>query len=254
MTVLSFLVFLLIPTVKIFLKESTHIYTSLDQGEKKIKFLEGIKIIIKNPYLSGIFLITFIYELLVSIFDYNFKIMACHKYSGVKLTHYFSCYSTAVNCMSFVCMLFGINKITEYINIRFSLMILPIFIGIGLTGFLFFNSLPFLFILMVASRSFYYSFNIPLQTQLYIPINQNVRHKTQAWIDSFGSRASKEMASLFNTSLSMLQGTFGKITGYHYYLFLCSILGFPLLIFWAFMTLFLGKLFQKATEKNDLIC
>ena len=51
---------------------------------------------------------------------------------------------------------------------------------------------------MVGSKAVNYALNGPALKQLYIPTTPDVRFKAQAWIETFGSRSSKQDGSVFN--------------------------------------------------------
>lgn len=259
MIILGILTLLIIPLVKYFIKATpSNLLTSFGKIEVKTEeepsFLEGLKLVIKNRYLMGIFAVNFIYEIIVTIFDFNFKIAAGAQYSGVALSNYLSIYGSSVNVVSLVCLLLGISNVTRFLGVNIALASMPIIVGFALFGFLTLDSLTFLFILMVGSKAINYALNGPALKQLYIPTTPDVRFKAQAWIETFGSRSSKEAGSLFNMTLSPLQSAFGKLQGKGYYLMLSGSFGFPLLVLWLITALFLGKAFQKAIENKKLIC
>ncbi|MEI8295753.1 MAG: hypothetical protein WCG04_04445, partial [Alphaproteobacteria bacterium] len=82
----------------------------------------------------------------------------------------------------------------------------------------------------------------------------DVRFKAQAWIETFGSRSSKEVGSLFNMLLKPLQTAFGAAAGRAHYLALSGAIGFPLLALWLVVAIYLGKNFRKAIEEEKVIC
>ena len=131
---------------------------------------------------------------------------------------------------------------------------MPIIVGVALFGFLTLDSLSFLFTLMVGSKAINYALNGPALKQLYIPTTPDARFKAQAWIETFGSRASKEAGSIFNMLLAPLQKSFGVLAGRQYYLFSSGIIGFPLLVLWFITAIFLAKSFRKAVENKKVIC
>ncbi|MFZ0565319.1 MAG: hypothetical protein WAM28_03955, partial [Chlamydiales bacterium] len=96
--------------------------------------------------------------------------------------------------------------------------------------------------------------NGPALKQLYIPTTPDVKFKAQAWIETFGSRSSKQAGSLFNMSLGPLQNAFGATLGRSYYLALSGFLCFPLLTLWLFLAIFLGNSFKRAVSTNTTIC
>lgn len=108
--------------------------------------------------------------------------------------------------------------------------------------------------LMVGSKAINYALNGPALKQLYIPTTHDVRFKAQAWIETFGSRASKEGGSIFNMALAPLQKSLGMVAGRVRHVMLSSYLGFGLVIAWFFIALFLGKTYKKAIDNNKVVC
>lgn len=262
MCFLSGLIFLQIPLVFYFLRKTPKNLLSAFHGKneeivekaQEPGFLEGLRLLLQHKYLIGIFAANFIYEIVVTIFDFNFKIAASAQYTGVALSHYLSLYGSSVNIVSLLCLLLGISNVTRFLGVGVALAAMPIIVGIALMGFLSMESLSFLFALMVGSKAINYALNGPALKQLYIPTTPDVRFKAQAWIETFGSRASKEAGSLFNMLLSPLQTAFGAVGGRGYYLILSGALGFPLLCIWFGTALFLGRTFKKAIDQKQVIC
>src|SRR4029078_8662712 len=144
--------------------------------------------------------------------------------------------------------------VTRYLGVGVALAAMPVIVGLALFGFLTLNSLGFLFALMVGSKAINYALNGPALKQLYIPTTPDVRFKAQAWIETFGSRASKEAGSLFNMLLAPLQKALGQAAGRSSYLMLSGSVGFTLLVGWLICALYLGKSHRKAIEEKRVIC
>lgn len=255
--VLSGLTGLIIPLIRYFLHSTpSSLLTSFQNSpteKTESGFLEGLRLLLKNRYLLGIFGVNFIYEVIVTIFDFNFKQMASMQYSGVVLSHYLSIYASSVNTVSLLCLLLGISNITRFLGVSAALVAMPIIFGGAVLGFLNLNSLSFLFALMVGSKAINYALNGPALKQLYIPTTPDVKFKAQAWIETFGSRTSKQAGSMFNMTLAPLQTAFGAVAGRAHYLLLSGILCAPLLALWIGIALFLGKSFKKALAINKPI-
>ncbi len=259
---LGALILLLIPLVRYFFRSTPKDLLISTQASEPLHterqeepgFLEGLKLLLRNRYLLGIFAANFIYEVVVTIFDFNFKLAAAAEYSGVALSHYLSVYGSSVNVVSLLCLLLGISNVTRFLGVGVALAMMPLIVGGAVLGFLSFNSLSFLFILMVGSKAINYALNGPALKQLYIPTSSDAKFKAQAWIETFGSRSSKQAGSCFNMSLAPLQSTFGALAGKSYYLMLSGCLCFPLLALWFIVALFLGKSFKKAVNTKSVIC
>lgn len=262
MICLGLLTLLIIPLVRYFLKVTPKtLLTSFhgknekeEENEQEPGFLEGLKLMLKHRYLLGIFAANFIYEVIVTIFDFNFKIAAGTHYSGVALSNYLSIYGSSVNIVSLMCLLLGISNVTRFLGVGVALAAMPVIVGLALFSFLTIESLSFLFALMVGSKAINYALNGPALKQLYIPTTSDVRFKAQAWIETFGSRASKEAGSLFNMLLTPLQTNFGVVAGRAHYLMLSGGIGFPLLGLWLAIALFLGNSFRRAIDEKKVIC
>lgn len=260
MALLGLLTLVIIPLIRYFLKSTPARLLKAFQGknEKELReepgFLEGLRLLLKHRYLLSIFAANFIYEVVVTIFDFNFKIAAGTQYSGVALSKYLSLYASSVNTVSLLCLLFGISNVTRFLGVKVALAAMPIIVGLALIGFISLDSLSFLFALMVGSKAINYALNGPALKQLYIPTTPDVKFKAQAWIETFGSRSSKQAGSVFNMSLSPLQQAFGALSGKAYYLTLSGIICFPLLVFWFIVAIFLGRSFQKAIDNQRMIC
>jgi AAA family ATP:ADP antiporter len=262
MICLGVLTLLIVPMVRYFLRVTpSQLLTSFqgkneatEESKQEPGFLEGLKLLLKNRYLLSIFAANFIYEVVVTIFDFNFKISAGSEYAGVALSNYLSIYGSSVNVVSLLCLLLGISNVTRYLGVGVALAAMPVIVGGALLGFLSMNSLSFLFALMVGSKAINYALNGPALKQLYIPTTPDVKFKAQAWIETFGSRLSKQGGSVFNMSLAPLQTAFGTLAGKSHYLMLSGILCFPLLGVWLLIAVFLGRSFQKAIHRNTVIC
>lgn len=260
MAFLGVLTLAIIPLVRYFLRATPkELMTSFEAKVEEIHqeepgFFEGLRLMFKHRYLLGIFAANFIYEVIITIFDFNFKLAASTHYTGVALSNYLSIYGSCVNIVSLLCLLLGISNVTRYLGVGVALAAMPIIVGLALFSFLTVDSLTFLFALMVGSKAINYALNGPALKQLYIPTTSDVRFKAQAWIETFGSRAAKEAGSIFNMILTPLQTAFGAVAGRAYYLMTSGIVGFPLLALWLAFALFLGRTFRSAVEEKKVIC
>lgn len=254
LSIISFVRYFLRATPKQLLTSFHGKNEEVAKEEQEPGFLEGLKLMVGHRYLLGIFAVNFIYEVIITIFDFNFKIAAGAQYTGVALSNYLSLYASSVNTVSLLCLLLGISNVTRYLGLGVALAAMPIIVGAALFSFLTIDSLTFLFTLMVGSKAINYALNGPALKQLYIPTTPDVRFKAQAWIETFGSRASKEAGSIFNMLLTPLQSAFGAIAGRSYYLMLSGAFGFPLLAFWLIVAMFLGKTFKSAIDEKRVVC
>jgi AAA family ATP:ADP antiporter len=216
------------------------------EAEQEPGFLEGLKLLVQNKYLLGIFAVICSYEIIVTIFDYHFKYLAGAKYQGVELDAFLGEYGSMVNTVSLVCLLLGISNITRILGVGIALAAMPIIVAGAVIGFMSFSHLQFLFYLMVGSKAINYALNGPALKQLYIPTTHDARFKAQAWIETFGSRGSKEAGSIINMG--------AKSMGIARHAMLSGYLSFAIVTGWFFVALYLGRTFKKAIDTKTVIC
>lgn len=250
----AFAVFSIGLLVKYFLRVTpTHLLASFhgkneakEEKEQEPGFFEGLKLLVSHNYLLCIFASITIYEIIVTIFDYNFQVLVAETYTGVAKNDYLNLYASSVNFVALACLLLGVSNITRYLGVGVALAMMPIIVGGALFGFLSIGDLNFLFGLMVGSKAINYALNGPAMKQLYIPTTHDVRYKSQAWIETFGSRGAKEAGSLMNLLLPIVgRARYFAITGYA---------GFAMLAGWFFAALYLGKTYQKAVDEKRVVC
>jgi AAA family ATP:ADP antiporter len=253
--IVACLIYLIIPLSKSFFKKSpikldapfAHDKANSQKQaiNKQAKFIDGLKLLCSHRYLIGLLLMEVFFEFVVTIVDFNFKMLAGTVYSGVELTGYLGKMAAAVNTTSGLILLFLSNRIQRLFGIKIAVLSIPVIVG-GI--FLFFintnPSLQIMFILVIAGKGVNYAFRSSFK-QLYIPTSSDVHFRIQAWNDVFGSRGAKQIGSLFN----MLFGIIGKAK----YLLIGKAIGFPLVIIWIASALYLGKTCEKAVSEKKII-
>lgn len=226
------------------------------EHEQEPGLFEGLKLLLQHKYLLGIFSVAFFYEFIVTIFDFHFQALAEKAYSHDlhAYAEYFGSYGSSVNIVALICLLLGVSNITRYLGLTVSLCLMPVIVGCAVLGFTIFDSLDFLFRLMVGSKAINYALNGPALKQLYIPTTHDARFKAQAWIETFGSRLSKEGGSIFFMLLGPLKNKYGIEAGRLMHVTLSSYIGYSFVFIWFFVALFLGKTFKKAVDEKRVVC
>lgn len=219
-------------------------------------FLEGLKLLLTQPYLLGIFLIVTIYEVIITILDFHFKSTAASVYlDEASLGSYMSQYAYTTGFISMVCVLLGINNIQRRLGMRASLVLLPILVS-GAVLLVKFNPiwLTAAFWIMVFSKAINYALNQPTLKQLYIPTTKETKYKSQAWIEMFGSRLSKGAGSFINTFRGSLKAQYGSLAGVNAFLTVSTLTSGGLIMVWLFAALYIAKTYNAAIKENKLVC
>jgi ATP:ADP antiporter, AAA family len=271
------LIFFVIPLVMLFMKnvpkEQMVGFTEKghEQADAEPGLFEGLRLMLSQPYLLGIFGVIFFYEVIVTVFDYYFKIMCeAQILDKAEKAAYLGAYAYYANAATFLCLLFGISNIQRKLGLTTSLTLMPIIVGSAVIVFRFYPALKPFFWLMVASKAINYALNSPSQKQLYIPTTKDVRYKSQAWIESFGSRGSKAAGSAINdyhkTALlsngpEWASRDFARANlltpadkGSFWHIALSSYLFLGIIGLWVIIALYLGRTYQKAVDQNKVVC
>jgi AAA family ATP:ADP antiporter len=260
-----------------------------DVHQEKVKpgFLEGLRLMVSKPYLLGIFGIISFFEIIVTVFDYHFKTMArAQLVDDAKVGAYLGDYGFYANLITFLCLLFGISNITRRLGVTIALCCMPVIIS-GAIGMMLYSTtlnpitaLTIMFWIMVGAKGVNYSLNGPAMKQLYVPVSDDARYKSQAWIETFGSRGSKAAGSVLNmghaplvkglNSASALPGSLTKgwaskfkdlkgllygasDIGSFYHIMFTSFLFFGVCGVWLLVAIYLGRTYQNAVNKKKLV-
>lgn len=219
----------------------------IDSSRKEPSLMEGLRLLLTHKYLLGIFAVLAFFEFIVTVIDFNFKSLVFMEFTNAaSASEYLGEYGAAVNLVAFLCLFFGISNVQRRLGLRVALSVVPIIIGGAVMAFKLFPMLDVLFYLMIGAKAIGYALNSPSIKQLYIPTTEDVKYKSQAWIETFGSRSAKATASMANLSKGAL--------GFATYLAITVYFSLGIAAIWFFIALFLARRCDRAVRKQELIC
>jgi len=209
---------------------------------KRPGLLESIKVVFQKPYLLGIFAIIAMFEMIVTVFEFRFKMLIPSEDFPI----YLASYSMYVNIVALVCLLGGIGNIGRKLGLKRSLMLLPALVAICAVALWYYPVLHVAFWIMVSTKALNFALNQPSKEQLYIPTTYDAKYKSKAFIDMFGSRASKGVGSLINEYQGVIgEGMFAIVSTWAA-LGLCAA--------WVMVAAYLGTRYKKAIENQEYVC
>ncbi|MCK5632350.1 hypothetical protein KAH94_01240 [bacterium] len=227
----------------------------LKNKKEKSGFFEGLRLIASNWYLLGIFLMITIYEAVVVIFDFHFHAMAKAAYpQEIANAEYLAKFGVTTGIVASLCVLLGINSIQRLLGMKISLLLMPLLVMVATISLKFYPTLSVVFWIMVFAKAINYALNQPTIKQLYIPTSKNVRYKAQGWIEMFGSRGAKSVGSLFNATRGVFKSKYGAIAGINIFLTLSTTLSVGMIFVWLFIAIYVGKSYDNAVQKNEVVC
>lgn len=219
--------------------------------------LEGVRLLVRIPYVAGLFAVTTFYEVIGTIVEYEMGYCATQVYpplldGGVGIAEFKSLNGIAIGTMSLLFALFGTSFFIRKFGLKFCLITFPVTISaIVFVTFIFYVSGVSIFFLMwvlfaseVIFRGLNYTLNNPVKEILYIPTNHAIKYKAKSWIDMFGSRAVKGAGSMVT---AVLGSSFSRLC------IVGSILSLGVTSAWMVIAVFLGDAFNDLQEKKEVV-
>lgn len=208
--------------------------------------VDGLIIMLKKPYVLGIFSLVVFYETMIVIFDWWVALHASEQMPTVgAMTAFYAKYYFLMNLVGLFISFFGTTPILRLIGIRISLFLFPLLCLLMLTITYLFPTSGVFFAVLVSLRAFNYAFNHPTREFLYIPTTKDIKFKAKTWTDAFGSRIAKSFGSIFNKALKYTSPAFALVSGLS--------LSFCLTFLWLIIVYFLGKTLQEAINNKRVI-
>lgn len=215
-------------------------------GEEKISIFAGLTLLMRFPYILGIFGMLFFYEILSTVLSYQRLGVAQENAADI------SGVSAFLFQVAFIQHFFGIlisflgtRTLLNFFGEKICLIMIPVISGLLLTYFIF-SYTPFAVIIsIILLQALNYAFAQPVRESLYIPTVKDIKFKSKSWIDSFGSRFGKGVGSTFVV--------FAEAAGPALFLTLHSIFFAAIIGAWTLTAFLLGNRYNKAIAKNEVI-
>lgn len=211
----------------------------------KVGFFAGLKTLLVEPYVFGIFWMVFAIEMINGIFDYQMNVMVAEyfKNNARGMSIFMFSYTAAFQICALLLSLGGIRQLLKKLGVRRCLMITPGIVAVLALIIPFNKSIVVIFAILVALRALIYGFNGPVQEMLYIPTVKSIQFKSKSWIMSFGRSFSKVSSATVNL-ISQSGASVMYVGGGISFIIACS---------WILVAAILGKVYQKTIDNNELI-
>lgn len=207
----------------------------------------GLGMLVKYPYVLGIFGMVYFYEVIATVLNYmrlgvamsesnNISVTSAYLFDTIFYTH----------LMGFFISLIGTRTLLMKFGERRCLMLIPIGSGLALTYFMLSsttnNALKVAFIII---KSINYAFSWPVRESLYIPTVKEIKFKSKSWIDAFGSKFAKASGQAFNLGIVNV-GAAAMLPVYG--AFFASTVGL-----WFVTAFLLGRRYDKVITNQEVI-
>ncbi|MEE9147001.1 MAG: Npt1/Npt2 family nucleotide transporter, partial [Candidatus Tectomicrobia bacterium] len=173
--------------------------------------LEGARLVSRSPYLLSIVGIVGLYEIVSTVLDFQFTSTIAYYLDGAAIGRQFSTVFLLTNIVSMVVQLFLTSMVMTRFGVGVALLVLPLAILLGSTGFM---VVPILWIgslLNTLDNGFSYSINQSAKEALYVPTSTDEKYKAKAFIDMFVQRFAKALAVAVSLGLTAVFSDFASL-------------------------------------------
>ncbi len=216
--------------------------------QKKVKagLFEGLRLMIKYPYVLGIFGMVYFYEIVATILSYlKLGVAQRDSFNLAGTSAYLFWVAFIMHSVGLMIAFFGTSTLLKRLGERICLLLIPLFSGVLLLYAMIDMSPHAIIMALVSLKAINYAFSWPVRESLYIPTIKEIKFKSKSWIDAFGSKFAKTSGSTFNI---MMHGVLpGFILPVHAGFFAIIVL------FWFVTSLVLGKRFESVIANEEVI-
>jgi len=217
-------------------------------GKSKTGMLAGLKMLIKYPYVLGIFSMIFFYEILNTVLSYLRLLTAKEATTSIAgLSGFLFKWVFVMQAVGLVISLFGTSTLFRKLGTRKCILLIPLSMGVTVLFFVL-GAGTYPTIVMAAysiSKAINLAFSSPVRESLYIPTLKEIQFKSKSWIDAYGTKLAKLNGSVFNDIATYMGPALRMPLHSFFFAFIIGI--------WFVAAFFLGKRFDKAIEQNEVI-
>jgi len=185
-------------------------------GSKKKKdkagMTEGLFLFWKYHYVKGIFALSCLFMVEVTILDYSMKVLAKGKFDAehpddpIMATKAFASFmgffGQSANGLSFCFSLVGTSFVIRRLGLNKTVILFPTLCLLAIFVVYAYPTLETVFAMMLVLKGLSYSLNNPCKEILYQPTSGAVKFKAKSWIDVFGARGSKALGSVVTNAFA----------------------------------------------------
>ncbi len=216
-----------------------------DNKKPKTGIFEGLRLLLSRPYLIGVFGVATLYEVVVTIADYQMKFLGDETFKSPEaFTVFLGKFGMATNTLALVFALIGTGFFIRRFGVTFCLVAYPVCMALIMGGVIMFPTLWVVFAAVMAGKGLSYALNNPCKEILFIPTSKDVKFKAKSWIDSFGGRLAKGPAA---------SGVNNIFKGLPDPILYGSLLSLGVIGVWLVAAIYVGRKNKVLTDNNEQI-
>ena len=182
--------------------------STLDKIQSYLRSLyEGVILIRKYRYVTYLLEVTLLYEIMVTMIEYKFKVMGASETStwaegeesdGNSFVLLLARFGQFTNIISFCISFFAFTYLINTYGVKSCLMVFPALLMVGFLLVCIFPKLWLIFFVVSVLKALIFSFFDPMKEILYVPTSDSIKFKAASWIEVFGARFAKAIGSFLN--------------------------------------------------------
>lgn len=207
-------------------EEEEEAKSSKKASGKEEGIMEGFYLFVEHDYVKGIFCVSSLFMVQVTVIDYMMKVLAKDRYllmhpddpqAALKdFASFMGYFGQTTNSISFLFSLFGTGFIIKKCGLTTTLILFPVLLLICTVLVWISPTIWVVFGVMMVIKGMSYALNNPTKEILYQMTSTSIKFKCKSWIDTFGQRSAKASGSLitnaFATSMAELNN-YGSLIG-----------------------------------------
>jgi AAA family ATP:ADP antiporter len=233
-----------------------HLTSDTIEKKQKPDFFAGIRLLITEPYLFGVFIVSTFYEIAKTIVDYQMTSQA--DIIGINFKWFMSFFAISVNTISFFIALLGTSYIIKKCSLQICLMIYPITFSLSLFALYFYyqsNPSPeyllwATFYVMIITSAIGYAINKPTKEIMYIPTSKDAQFKVKGITDTIGSRTTKATGIQIGRYLNIAEKPTATIKNLMSY---GTLICFGIISIWLVAAIYVGKKNKELHRDKKII-
>jgi ATP/ADP translocase len=245
--------YLAIMLKKLRLKNFHGYHTKINEKNKKTGIFYGLKILTKNRYVLGIFLLVFLGDILSEIL--NYKRISIVMNSQSESTSFCASISNLylqivyMQAIGFFISIFLTNGLMRFLGTRYCLFIMPCITLIFSLIYIVSRNDQLIIWLYILSKAMYYTLGAPIRESLYIVTTKDIQFKAKFVIDALGTKLGRNTGQSLNYGLNIIGKNMGQTTSILAVNFL--FISIPLL--WIIVAFYVFNLYRETVDNDQVI-
>jgi AAA family ATP:ADP antiporter len=231
--------------IKFFTFIHSHIFNNIVlERKKETGAIEGLHLLIKQPYLIGILLISILPDIIGEIFNISMLFLVENSFkTPEKIIAFLGIYGLLVNTASFIFAFFGTSFFLRTWGLAAGLLFNPLIIAVIVIYTWVFYSLWSVVMAMVVLKGLEHALDQPCREIMFIPTSRDIMFKSKSWISVFGGRFARGIGA----------GSVALFVSMGNLIFYSSLISLSLVVLWMPIAWFVGETNKQLVQEGKIL-